>query len=786
MAVPLFLQRSLKFRMTGVVILLVLAATIIVTWVAMVLAERDMKFIIGDQQYALLTAAAAHLDDQLGAKRLLLAELAESVPEEARRDPRRMQDFFDEHPTVRNSFYNLVTFDRQGRLQHSARDSNAEATLSAAGKVYFDDTMTLKAGVISAPFRSQLSGMPVVLITQPVFDRDGEVALVIAGSIDLDNSPFFDQISAQKPGKTGFMFIMTAEGILVHHPNKKRLLEHINARPGYNQATEMALEGFEGWTEATNKDGNAGIYAYKRLKSINWVLGVRFPTNEAFAPMIEMRHRAIIAATVFAAIAGAVAWAAIMVMLKPLGRLRRNIADIRNGKSAIGVLQRRRRDEIGELSTAFHVLMSERESAQEQTRDSESLIRTILERAPDAIVSSDHHGIITEWNTQAERTFGWTREQAVGRDVAELIIPPALREAHHAGIARFASSGVGPVVNTRVRLTALHRDGHEIPIELSIGALKHGEEYYATAFLHDVTERLRYEQQIAASEQRIRLIADNLPVLIAYLDQDLRFQFVNATSRHWLEIDPEQLLGKHLSEGVGQRQFEEAEPHLSTAFRGRIATYELQAHFRGGLHTLETTFVPDVGRDGVVAGVYSLTHDTTRMKEIEEKLIQLARVDTLTGIANRLMFEEILQLAIGRAGRNRLPMALAYLDIDNFKAINDSLGHGAGDCVLREFASRLVGNVRITDTVARLAGDEFVIIFEQVHNREEAAQLANKIVEAVREEFTVEGRPMRVSTSIGVALFEHEHESAAELVARADTALYAAKRNGRDGYALAE
>jgi diguanylate cyclase (GGDEF)-like protein len=203
-----------------------------------------------------------------------------------------------------------------------------------------------------------------------------------------------------------------------------------------------------------------------------------------------------------------------------------------------------------------------------------------------------------------------------------------------------------------------------------------------------------------------------------------------------------------------------------------------------GIHTLETTFVPDQRADGSVAGVYSLTHDTTHMKEIEERLTQLARVDTLTGIPNRLMFEEILQLALGRARRNRQPMALAYLDIDNFKTINDTLGHGAGDEVLKEFAARLVGNVRATDTVARLAGDEFVIIYEQVHNGDEALRLAANIVEAVRRDFCVAGAPMRITTSIGIALRDKDDETPAALVARADAALYRAKRNGRDGYAL--
>jgi diguanylate cyclase (GGDEF)-like protein/PAS domain S-box-containing protein len=302
----------------------------------------------------------------------------------------------------------------------------------------------------------------------------------------------------------------------------------------------------------------------------------------------------------------------------------------------------------------------------------------------------------------------------------------------------------------------------------------------------DITERKTAELRQAESEKRLKLLTDNLPVLISYLDHERRIQFVNATYLRWFGVDPQKLIGQPLVEGVGLDQYHEAEIHLDRAYRGEIVTYEMTAKIKGSLHTLETTFVPETDAGGQVVGIYTLTHDTTHMKKIEERLTQLARIDTLTGIANRLMFEEILHLAIGRVKRNRKPLALAYLDIDHFKSINDTQGHGAGDEVLKEFAARLVRNVRATDTVARLAGDEFIIIFEQVASADEAARLAAKIVEAVRRPFTVAGTQKHITTSIGLALHEGDAETAPELVARADSALYTAKRNGRDGYAIAD
>lgn len=911
MAVFATLPRSLKFRMTGVVVMLVLTATATVTLMALLLAEQDMKSVIGDQQYAVLASTASQVDAQLTARKVLLASLADTMPLSAGDSPAAMQDFVAHHPVARKEFVNLHIFNQHGDLLHTEGDNaTALMPLPPRARDFLEKVFAQGEAVITPPYKSEITGQPSVMILQPVRDGHGKVAMLLGGSIDLVNSDFIRQIAAQKPGKTGFVFIMTQDGTLLLHPDHRRLLENINARPGYNRATEMALDGFQGWTEATNKAGSEGIYSYKRLQSTDWILGSRFPVDEAFAPMIEMRRHAVLAAALFAGIAGLMAWLAIQMLLRPLGRLHRNIADIRTGSAGIDVLPRGRRDEIGELGAAFYELMAEREEAQKVIRDSETFISNVLERAPDAFVSCENTGIVTKWNAAAERTFGWTAKEAIGRDIADLIIPEDRRYAHRAGMLNFSRGVPGPMIDSRIRVMAVHKDGHGIPIELSVGALRHDGNYYATAFLHDVTDRVLYEQQIAASEKRLRTIADsvpaliayidrerryrfsnehfrhlmgidpqsmlgrtvaevsgqafadsvahlseaafrgqrvhyereglrngkpcqmmgdlvpdiaadgsvtgfylmalditerknaellqaasekrlklltdNLPVLIAYLDHKRQFLFLNATFQQWFGIDPQTLIGRHLVEGIGDDHYATAEPHLDLAYHGHNATYELKATIGDCLHTLETTFVPEIAADGQVVGIYSLTHDTTRMKEIEERLKQLARIDTLTGIANRLMFEEILQLAILRARRNRKPLALAYLDIDHFKEINDTRGHGAGDIVLKEFASRLLACVRASDTVARLAGDEFVIVFEQVASVEEAARLAAKIVEAMRVPFSLAGLPRHVTTSIGIALHEGDEEAAEELVARADSALYTAKRNGRDGYAIAD
>ncbi|WP_295998126.1 response regulator [Rugamonas sp.] len=610
------LPKTLKFRLSTMVVLLVLAATVIVTYLSLMLAQRDMKAIIGQQQYAALAGAAAYLDDHLDAKKTLLTSLAESVPPEALDQPAALHRFLLAHPSVRNEFASVIVFDRHGELVDMFTNAPTITRLpNATGRPYFDQTLLKRKPLISAPFRSKLSNRPVVAITAPVFDRKGELMLVVVGSINLQQTHLLDALAGLRPGRSGYIYIMTGAGDLISHPDKTRLLTNIGAGPHSPAATRLALAGDDGWTEAADSDGVDSLYAYKHLSATAWIVASRFPTDEALAPLIRQRLDAAAAAALFALVAGLLAWYGVRHLLTPLEQLRRHIADILLRRAGIAVLQLDRDDEIGELSGAFYRLMNERETAQAQTRAGASLIRNILERAPDAFVSCDDQGVIQEWNAQAETMFGWSRDEAVGENIT-LVIPARLQGGHRAGMHGFAQSGAGAIINQRVRVPAMHRDGREIPVELSVGALHTGDGYLATAFIHDVSQRIAFEDQIAAREKHIRTIADNLPALIAYLDRDARFQFTNSHYQQLWDIDPAAMLGRTVNEVFGQvAQGWQAD--LELALRGQRLHYERETQKDGAVVHLMMDLIPDVGADGAVQGIYLMGMNITERKNAE-------------------------------------------------------------------------------------------------------------------------------------------------------------------------
>ena len=195
---------------------------------------------------------------------------------------------------------------------------------------------------------------------------------------------------------------------------------------------------------------------------------------------------------------------------------------------------------------------------------------------------------------------------------------------------------------------------------------------------------------------------------------------------------------------------------------------------------------------GYATRMVGTSADVTERKRAEHELAQsraelerAAWYDALTGLPNRNLLVDRLEQVLARSRRSRQPLALFYLDLDEFKAINDSMGHAAGDALLRQFAERLRRAVRTSDTVARMSGDEFVVLLEDLRELKDAETIASTIVEAARQELTIESRVLRVTTSIGIAFTKGEI-SGSELLSRADAALYEAKRAGRDRYHIAQ
>jgi diguanylate cyclase (GGDEF)-like protein/PAS domain S-box-containing protein len=307
--------------------------------------------------------------------------------------------------------------------------------------------------------------------------------------------------------------------------------------------------------------------------------------------------------------------------------------------------------------------------------------------------------------------------------------------------------------------------------------------FYLMTF--NITALKEAELRQAESELRLRTITNSMPALITYIDREEKITFANATSRTWLGLEPSEVLGRHLEEVAGRDVYLSRKPMIDRALAGEKVEFEASTQRTGFERVTQVIYVPDTRADGSTHGIFSLALDITALKVVELKLIEQARLDTLTGLPNRLAFNEYLPDAVLRGRLTGNSLALMFLDIDHFKSINDTVGHAVGDAVLVEYARRLLGSVRGSDMVARLAGDEFVLVLENLGSPDAVAVVAGKIIERINTPpFGVEGQQIDVTTSIGIAFHRAADSSvtAAELLARADAALYNAKAAGRNRF----
>jgi len=425
--------------------------------------------------------------------------------------------------------------------------------------------------------------------------------------------------------------------------------------------------------------------------------------------------------------------------------------------------------------------ITERHRAEQALARSEALVRTITDHMPGLISRMDRDYRYTFANAHYVTWFALT-ESPVGKTVAEVFGEDIFEGVHARIDEALAGHDVVFDLTNKVAGAADFMRVHYVP-----DRDEHGEVIGVYGLVTDRTEQQHARDRIEASERQLRAVTDNLPLLITYVDADERLRFMNATFHEWLGVDLAASIGKPLADVVGADNYAARREHLRAALAGRRVEFEVVSRTLQGPRDLRTIYIPDVRDDGSVRGIFTLGTDVTAQKNVERELQRLARVDTLTGLANRRQFDELLEQALARYRRARRPLALIYLDIDRFKAINDTHGHGFGDAVLREFAARLESGLRETDVAARLSGDEFVVILDGLGTRDEAVAVAHKLLHAIRIPMALAGKMLDVTASMGLAYLDGTVEVDAQmLMVRADRALYRAKAAGRDGLGLAE
>jgi diguanylate cyclase (GGDEF)-like protein/PAS domain S-box-containing protein len=438
----------------------------------------------------------------------------------------------------------------------------------------------------------------------------------------------------------------------------------------------------------------------------------------------------------------------------------------------------RDRDGVPRELAVFARDMSDVAEARGRVEKQDAFFRALYRRAADPAFAVDAEGAVVYASPAFTRVFGYQPEELRGRSAAEVLHPD------DAGRCQALLDRVAGVPGRTDRTTLRARDVTGRWRWFEMVATNTLDEPAISAIvvnLHEVTAEIHARDELRRSEERYRAIVETAQEGIVHLDRTGTILFANEKTGVVLGVDPTGLVGTSVLDLLDGDERARAQERLTArALTGPERLEVRYAHPDGTHRILRLAASPLSDDAGGELGSLGMLSDVTLERQAEAELRYQALHDSLTGLPNRMLLVDRLEMAAHRQDRagedDRTGLAVLFLDLDDFKDVNDSRGHEAGDRLLVEVAGRLSGAVRETDTVARLGGDEFAVVCED-SSRHDAELVAQRIQEALQVPFDLDGDPVRVGASIGIAL--SPPHPVPELLRLADAAMYDAKVGGR-------
>ena len=485
-------------------------------------------------------------------------------------------------------------------------------------------------------------------------------------------------------------------------------------------------------------------------------------------------------------------WNLVRSFIRPIKALQETMT----GMQADGDLSRRVKAEGGsetaKMAAAFNSLVSnlqnsnaERDRIEHALRSSESRARAVLENLGVGVIVMDEHCTIEASNPAADEIFGYSPNETTGQNV-RILMPEAYRNLQDASLKRHCEtdpeSGRPAILGATTEMTGLRKDGVTFPIAIKLTEVSIDDRHLFLASVRDISSRKR-------NEEDLRIAATAFETREGILITDLNHVILKVNRSFT------QLTGYSMEEAIGQtpallrsgRHSESFHEDMwKIIFREKYWQGEVWSRRKNGeIYPISLTTTAVTDANDKVTHYVSVFSDITLRKKSEEEIHRLAFYDPITGLPNRSLLQDRLQQALNNSARRNKFCALLFIDLDNFKILNDTKGHNIGDLLLIDAAKRLQGCVRDTDTVARLGGDEFVVMLEDIDEDPTRAasasrDIAEKVLALMSQPFTLQEFEHHSSCSIGISLFLGNATTMDDLFKHADSAMYQAKTQGRN------
>jgi diguanylate cyclase (GGDEF)-like protein/PAS domain S-box-containing protein len=791
---------SLKIRIAVAVVLLLGVTAIFLTYSSIAAVQHSMEKIITENQTTLIKKTADDIDLKFSLRKTALQHFAHEVPKNMLGDAEGLQRFLEQHHSLDELFDNFSIFNLKGEQEANLDLPGSRGKFNAASRKYFTDTVALKKGVISAPLRSAISDKLIVVMTEPLFDSVNKVAAVLAATIVLDHDSFLGDLSKTRVGKTGYFYVFTADGTVVAHPEASLILKNATSANGSRHSFEKALTGYEGTYRSSSQNEISGLFSFKRLSTVDWIIGAIYPETDAFAAVNEVKENAFLVAAILILLSGPLAWWYARWQVMPLQKLRARIHSARENPGQPIPADAYSTDEMGKLALEFDSMMRERLAAEARYQASSeelrleaeknrAFLKLLIDYLPVGIytksVREEAFGRIILWNKAAELIMGLSVEQVSGKTV---------REFHSQRMADITEEQDRSILENPMPLylhDQLYRrpdgmlrvvDAKSLPIFDDEGRVE-----FILGIVEDITARKKSENALLEEKERLRVTLNSIGDAVITTDTDGKVTYLNPVAEKITGWPCEAAVGQPLmaifhlvNESSGRDMPNPVTPILSGIKALGLARNSVLVQ-RGGTRFLIDESVAPIrdARDRII-GAIVVFHDVSEAHLMAAEMSHQATHDALTGLINRSEFENRLAQALKAGALPARQHTLLYLDLDQFKIVNDTSGHVAGDELLRQLTPLLEAKLRQSDTLARLGGDEFGVLLENC-SPEPALRVADLLRKTVGEfHFSWQEKVFPVGVSIGLATFSNAGETLADVLRMADAACYVAKDKGRN------
>lgn len=435
--------------------------------------------------------------------------------------------------------------------------------------------------------------------------------------------------------------------------------------------------------------------------------------------------------------------------------------------------------DAGKLSTMTMIRdITESKRIENELKESEERYGRLVDLSPEAIIIHSD-GLIQYANPACVKLLGASSTKQLLNQPIEKFSTPQYIESVNERIRKITEVGV-KIAPFEEKIIGL--DGEIRDIEATGITILHEGNHAFLMIFRDITSRKKAEEALQQSEEQYRLIAENMTDLVRVVDPNGVVVYASPSHEHVLGYSPKVFEGYSAFKLIHPDDMDTSQSRFESGVMEKeehTAEFRMK-HAKGHWVWIEAHAKLVLDEDDNILRLQLVGRDITERKMLEEKLSNMAFYDSLTGIPNRRLFQEKLIQTIKEADRYNRKFALLYMDIDKFKQINDTLGHDAGDELLKQFSVRVQNCLRESDTLARQGGDEFTILLSDIKVEKDAIMIAERILASLQEPWMIDDEEFHTTSSIGVAFYAKEGTSFGELMKQADTAMYAAKEAGRN------